>query len=624
MPDFKREREQRERQRSAMAVFLEAINERTTLVVLLVGASFLFSSNAEPASRGTAFAAATRRERGFWDDLAAIGALPDPPSPWRLRLIQEKPYRGGFEPAVDVEEPYSPSISFGAIPKDLKGRLATAGPGRIRIGDRQYGHWFDGDGYVTLLGLDGSSNTSTFTGRYVRSKRFEAQEELMQRIRSRPNAEELLKEPPLAFSGAWTLAGKGHWYENVLRFPTNPANTATMWIPPQQLPSATRSPDDDGNARSAAAKEATTSPRLFALCEGGQPIELDPTTLETIDNREMPFVSAGDGEQVGSFFSAHFKRDRASGEIFNHGYLVRPGPLPKEINVMKLGPDGNLLHQARSSLPFDALVHDSALSDRYYVYLLPPYFIPNDSILSLLTGSKPLGTLLEWHPNSKCYVQVHSKDGLKLKWRIELPRRMSAYHLVDASDETSKDGNSVLRVRVAEHFPFDRPALERQFKDQYRVEDQRICAVLKEYTFYVNEDGTASSDVDVKDVAENAAPCEYPAVHGHYCWTNAASASGPDTRIEWLDGIQKVDMRLGLASNVKTFGSGSYAGAPYFVPKTPETKSEDEGYLLVTVYQSSQHRSDVAILDAATLETLCLMELRDHVPYQFHGDWCPG
>eukprot|EP00979_Chaetoceros_neogracilis_P016099 scaffold7048_cov132-Chaetoceros_neogracile.AAC.2 len=38
-------------------------------------------------------------------------------------------------------------------------------------------------------------------------------------------------------------------------------------------------------------------------------------------------------------------------------------------------------------------------------------------------------------------------------------------------------------------------------------------------------------------------------------------------------------------------------------------------------YRSLEHRSDIAILDAATLEILCLMELQHHVPYQFHGDF---
>jgi carotenoid cleavage dioxygenase-like enzyme len=34
------------------------------------------------------------------------------------------------------------------IPSDLEGTLFFNGPGRNRIGDQQYGHWFDGDGMI--------------------------------------------------------------------------------------------------------------------------------------------------------------------------------------------------------------------------------------------------------------------------------------------------------------------------------------------------------------------------------------------------------------------------------------------------------------------------------------------
>jgi carotenoid cleavage dioxygenase-like enzyme len=118
--------------------------------------------------------------------------------------------------------------------------------------------------------------------------------------------------------------------------------------------------------------------------------------------------------KVASFFSARPKRCPVLGDIYNQGFLVRPGPLPEEMNVAHLSPSGELLHQAKSSLPFDTFVHDSALSEHYLVYFLPPVYMAKDQLLSIVKGDL-LGNSLTWHENSKAYVQIHSRDNLKMR-----------------------------------------------------------------------------------------------------------------------------------------------------------------------------------------------------------------
>jgi carotenoid cleavage dioxygenase-like enzyme len=44
------------------------------------------------------------------------------------------------------------------VPAELTGTLYRAGPGRIRLGAYKYEHWFDGDGYLTAIELDGEKN----------------------------------------------------------------------------------------------------------------------------------------------------------------------------------------------------------------------------------------------------------------------------------------------------------------------------------------------------------------------------------------------------------------------------------------------------------------------------------
>jgi carotenoid cleavage dioxygenase-like enzyme len=198
---------------------------------------------------------------------------------------------------------------------------------------------------------------------------------------------------------------------------------------------------------------------------------------------------------------------------------------------------------------------------------------------------------------------------------------------VDAPDEMREDGTITLKVRIAEYIPPNRTKLEEQFKDQYRVKDgTRLYTRLREYSFHLGQNGAVHSVSD-SDVCKDCAPCEFPIVNNcwmpnqrrRYCWVNALSSSS----VNYLDGVQKLDMEQGTALPVVSFGEGSFGGAPTFVPKEDAT-CEDDGYLIVAVYRSLEHRSDVAILNARTMDQLCVMELKEHVPYQFHSEFLPG
>lgn len=153
-----------------------------------------------------------------------------------------------------------------------------------------------GDGLVSSLSLDGRTNTVSFCARYVRTERYTQQQAVLERL----PADE--RRPPFARAGAWTLRGRGGVLENALQLPSNPANTNCLWT--------------DGASEGSA-------PRLFALSEGGNPVELDPTTLETFAAGEAAFTSA-EGTPAASFFSAHFSRDPISGEISAGSSGARP------------------------------------------------------------------------------------------------------------------------------------------------------------------------------------------------------------------------------------------------------------------------------------------------------------
>ena len=80
--------------------------------------------------------------------------------------------RGGFAP-VHSEKDGAVLEVLGRIPGDVRGVYVKNGPNaQFPPEPGTPYHWFDGDGMVHAVFLDGSSNKATYTNRWVRTERF--------------------------------------------------------------------------------------------------------------------------------------------------------------------------------------------------------------------------------------------------------------------------------------------------------------------------------------------------------------------------------------------------------------------------------------------------------------------
>jgi carotenoid cleavage dioxygenase len=85
--------------------------------------------------------------------------------------------------------------------------------------------------------------------------------------------------------------------------------------------------------------------------------------------------------------------------------------------------------------------------------------------------------------------------------------------------------------------------------------------------------------------------------------------------------VIKHDLRRGQTT-ARRLGAHQRVGEFTFVPHAPQAP-EDDGVLMGFVYDASTDRSDLTILDAASLETIAAIHLPDRVPYGLHGNWAP-
>ena len=94
----------------------------------------------------------------------------------------------------------------------------------------------------------------------------------------------------------------------------------------------------------------------------------------------------------------------------------------------------------------------------------------------------------------------------------------------------------------------------------------------------------------------------------------AEGVSGSDT-------LLKHDF-VGGNTATRQFGAGKELGEFVFHPSSA-TAAEDDGVLMGFVYDAPTDRSELAILDAQTLQDVASIKLPHRVPTGFHGNWVP-
>lgn len=266
---------------------------------------------------------------------------------------------GGLE-NLDTEHSYwIDDVVEGEVPTDLSGTFLRNGPGRQRIGDQTYGHWFDGDGMICAFSfVDGRVH---FRNRYVRTPKY-VEETAAQQILYRGFGTQL----------------PGGTRRNMFRQPGNVANTNTV----------------------------LHGGKLLALWEGGRPWELDPATLDTIGECDY------EGQLTkANVFSAHPKVHRRSGDMFNFGGGfggIGRGGLKAVMNVFRISRGGKLFKKGKVPLPTLPFAHDFAISDRHAVFFINS--IVSNAMPDVILGRKSISDQVEFDESIPMRIIVVDLD----------------------------------------------------------------------------------------------------------------------------------------------------------------------------------------------------------------------
>ena len=243
----------------------------------------------------------------------------------------------------------------GKVPPGLRGSLYRNGPGRLQRGDRQVGHWFDGDG--AILAVHFTNNGPTGVYRYVQTSGYQAE--------TAANSFIFPNYGTIALGPFWN-----NWGKDV----KNAANTSVLAL----------------------------SDRLLALWEGGKPHALDLDTLDTIGLDNLSKLEDKDA------FSAHPKVDNETGEIFNFG--VAAG-INATLNLYRSNCTGKIVKKSSFNLEGLPIIHDFVMAGPYLIFFVPPVRV---NLLPVVVGIRSFSDSMEWKPALGTQILIFDRNSLSL------------------------------------------------------------------------------------------------------------------------------------------------------------------------------------------------------------------
>ena len=329
--------------------------------------------------------------------------------------------------------------------------------------------------------------------------------------------------------------------------------------------------------------------KLLAVVEAGNlPVELD-MDLETVGRSDF-------GGTLPGGFTAHPKRDPSTGELHACVY----SPAWHHLQYVVVGTDGRVRRTVDVATPGQPMVHDCALTARYFILLDLPVLFDLEVI------AQGFQFPFKWHPEYGARVGLLPREGSadQVIWCEVEP--CAVFHPMNAYDRA--DGNVVLDVaRHDKVFDSDmlgpgdsRPTLDRWVIDPRsgKVREHRLDDRPQEFPRH--------------DARRVGLPYRY----GY----TAAARGGEMT----FGALIKHDLEQGTRESREAPAGVSFM-EPVFVPAS-DGAAEDEGWVMVYTYDAARNGSDVLILDARDLtgDPVATVRLPGRVPYGFHGNWVPA
>jgi all-trans-8'-apo-beta-carotenal 15,15'-oxygenase len=277
------------------------------------------------------------------------------------------------------------------------------------------------------------------------------------------------------------------------------------------------------------------------------------------------------------------------------------------VDLYRCPPNGPVTHAMAVSLPFNAMVHDFALTERHAVLVVQPLVLPTVPV-AMLTGARSYAESLRWQPRRGTHVAVIDLESGDVRWHRGEP--FALFHTVNAWD----DGDEVVLDVIAYPDPtviLDTLAevMTGRFTTPFITWPERIVL------------GPGRSHFVRRRLSETT--LEFPRV-------SPSSESRPYRRVYGITSRRAgdfigvpacIDAETGAVTTAP-MQAHEYAGECVPVAKAG-ARTEADVWLLSLVLDAASRRTELRIFDGAELATgpVAAVRLPHAVPFGFHGNW---
>jgi carotenoid cleavage dioxygenase-like enzyme len=449
---------------------------------------------------------------------------------------------GGIENATEMRGARLTTLE-GALPPGIRGVLYRNGPGLFERAGERRPHWFDGNGGILRLAFDGQGVTADY--RFIRTEAFEADER----------------------AGRFTVPmfdylPEGTPLERTVLRSGNAANT-NVW-------------HFEG--------------RLLALYDGGRPVELNPTTLDTVGE-----VSLG-GLEEREVFGAH-PRPFINGQALALSATFGPGG---GVCLLVLDRRGDIAK--RVPLPGMRMPpHDFIDAGPFLVLVEPAVSL---DVVSAMLGLRSVAEAMASRQQGRIFII----DKQSLEVIVSRPcQPLASFHYGSAKYDPVDKTISFLAFVGSGNDPSGL-SLRKMLRGHKQAGFSRPTRV--------HLDPKTARIVRVVELANGSAelPVDDPNGSGVFCVSETPNAGFSNRYL-------KVDRHLGIVDSV-VLPDGTYGNEPTVCV---DSERPYRRWLVTVQYASRVHQSQLVVYDADSLSKgpVCRMALPEVVPFGFHGQFVP-
>jgi carotenoid cleavage dioxygenase-like enzyme len=295
---------------------------------------------------------------------------------------------------------------------------------------------------------------------------------------------------------------------------------------------------------------------------------------------------------------AHPRLCPKTGDIWMMKYDFQPPFL----SVYRIDKFGVLQQSFDIEKSYSTMMHDFALTENYLIFFDCPLVF---DVNNLTSGQD----LIRWRPELGVRIGVMSRETGRVQWFQT--ESFFVFHFANAYEQ----GQEII-VDFVRHAELNLSKLE-----TLKTGRKTSPPTLYRSKIHLLSQTVQHEQLDDRSVEFPRIKEDINSLRHRFIYTPATLGNTDHLSPLIKNALVKYDVEK-CTSDIHDFGSAYEIDEAVFVPKATGT-SEDDGYLMLFVYNKNDNNSELVILDAHSMKDkpLARIKMPRRVPHGLHGSW---